>query len=167
MCLRENNHKKYEGRAGHVSTLCIVPCGKRKIWIKNPLAGPTPARDVYIGSFARTCICYAQTFHPHSFCILSAKHGFLRPKELIAEDYNVSFKLLKTNPISVEKLIESAAFKGLYEYQQIIAIVGLEYLTRIRAVFPDKKISTPLEPCRNMGEMISALTKAIHSGNPL
>jgi hypothetical protein len=150
-----------------MSTLCIVPCGKRKIWIEKPLAGPTTAKDVYIGPFAKTCIRYAQTFYPHSFCILSAKHGFLRPDELIPEDYNVSFKLLKTNPISVEKLIESADSKGLFDYQQIIAIVGLEYLARIRAVFPDKSISTPLARCRNMGEMISALMQAIYSGNSL
>lgn len=150
-----------------MSTLCIVPCGKSKIWAENPLAGPTPAKDVYIGPFARTCIRYAQAFYPHSFCILSAKHGFLRPDDLIPEDYNVSFKVLKTNPISIEKLIESADSKGFFDYKKMIAIVGLEYLTRIRAVFPDKSISTPLERCRNMGEMIRALMQAIDSGNPL
>ena len=42
--------------------LCIVPCGKRKIWDEKPNAGPTPARKTYTGVFARTCIMYAEKF---------------------------------------------------------------------------------------------------------
>jgi len=30
-----------------ISVLVIVPCGKRKIWDKNPETGPCEARDVY------------------------------------------------------------------------------------------------------------------------
>lgn len=33
--------------------LCIVPCGTKKIWDENPNAGPTLAKDVYIGPFAK------------------------------------------------------------------------------------------------------------------
>lgn len=29
-----------------MKTLCIVACGKRKIWDKNPIAGPTKAECV-------------------------------------------------------------------------------------------------------------------------
>jgi len=32
------------------STLVIVPCGRSKIWDKNPDAGPTVAKDAYAGS---------------------------------------------------------------------------------------------------------------------
>ena len=28
-----------------MKTLCIVPCGKKKIWDDNPNAGPTKARE--------------------------------------------------------------------------------------------------------------------------
>jgi hypothetical protein len=59
------------------SILCIASCGKEKIWNKNPHAGPTKAQDVYIGSYAKRCAAYAKEFYPSSWCILSAKHGFL------------------------------------------------------------------------------------------
>jgi hypothetical protein len=47
-----------------MKTLCIVPCGKTKIWDKNPNAGPTKAEYVYVGSFAKKCREYATTFYP-------------------------------------------------------------------------------------------------------
>jgi len=60
-------------------TLCVIPCGKTKIWDKKPDAGSTNARDVYIGPFAKKCREYAEKFYSTSWCILSAKHGFLFP----------------------------------------------------------------------------------------
>ena len=37
-----------------MKTLCIVACGKRKIWDKNTNAGPIKAEYVYIGSFTKS-----------------------------------------------------------------------------------------------------------------
>ena len=65
-----------------MKTLCIVPCGSKKIWKKNPNAGPMKAKDVYIGPFASKCQQYAKHFYPESWCILSAKHGFLFHNEI-------------------------------------------------------------------------------------
>ena len=62
-----------------MKTLCIVSCGNRKIWDKNPKAGPTKAECVYIGPFAKKCREYALRFYPSSWYILSAKYGFLFP----------------------------------------------------------------------------------------
>lgn len=50
-----------------MKTLYIVACEKRKIWDKNPNAGPTKAECVYIGSFDKRCIKYAKRFHPLSW----------------------------------------------------------------------------------------------------
>lgn len=60
-----------------MKTLCIVACGKRRIWDKNPNAGPTKAEYVYIDLLAKKCIKYAKKFYPFSQCILSAKYDFL------------------------------------------------------------------------------------------
>ena len=150
-----------------MTPLCIVPCGKKKIWKNNPFAGPTPAINVYIGNFAGTCICYAKTFYPDSFSILSAKYGFLMPGDLIEADYNVTFKDRKTRPISNSDLIKTADLKGLLDYQHIIAVTGTDYLERIRSVFRDKTVYAPLAGCKSMGEMIRKLKKAIESGRPL
>ena len=66
-----------------MKTLCIASCGKSKIWDKQPQAGPMPARSVYVGPFSGACGRYADKFFPESWCILSAKYGFVLPDDLI------------------------------------------------------------------------------------
>ena len=73
-----------------MNTLCVTPCGSKKIRDIFPEAGPTPARDVYIGPFAQKCQQYAQGFYPLEWCILSAKYGFLFPDDIVPGPYNVS-----------------------------------------------------------------------------
>ncbi|MGB9622320.1 MAG: DUF6884 domain-containing protein [Desulfofundulus sp.] len=147
--------------------LCIVPCGIRKIWSLNPRLRAVKARNAYIGSFARTCIQYAERFYPDSYVILSAKHGFLFPDETIPAPYNVTFKEQGTNPITVEELRNQAEEKGLTKYDEIIVIAGREYVEIVRKVFPDKKVIAPLKEARGMGVMISMMKKAMVEGSQL
>ncbi|MEA4884516.1 MAG: hypothetical protein VB144_12840 [Clostridia bacterium] len=56
----------------------------------NPEAGPTPARDVYVGSFAGTCRDYADRFF-EDWVVLSAKYGFMRPYDSAPANYDVTF----------------------------------------------------------------------------
>ncbi|AKG91841.1 hypothetical protein GAH_00828 [Geoglobus ahangari] len=147
--------------------LCIVPCGSFKIWDVKPDAGPTKAKDVYIGSFAKTCIEYAEKFYPNSYVILSAKYGFLFPDEIIPENYNVTFNDPKTNPVSVEELRKQAEEKGLMKYEEIVVVAGSKYVRVVKRVFAGKKILTPLRGLGGMGSMISAMKKAIAEGREL
>ena len=141
--------------------LCVVPCGKRKIWDKYPNAGPTKAKDVYIGPFAKTCIEYAEKFYPGTYVILSAKYGFLFPDEVIPGNYNVTFNDPSTNPITVEELRRQAEQKGLMKYDEIVVIAGRYYVDIVEKVFKGKKIVAPLQGLGGMGKMISAMKKAI------
>lgn len=147
--------------------LCVVPCGKLKIWYRNPNAGPTRAREVYIGNFAKTCIEYAEKFYPKSYVILSAKHGFLFPDEFIPEDYNVTFNDPKTNPISVDELREQAKKKGLMKYNEIVVVAGSKYVNIVKKVFKGTKIIAPLKGLGGIRSMISAMKKAINEGRKL
>ena len=117
-----------------MKTLCIVPCGKQKIWKSNPTAGPTPAGEVYTGSFAQKCQEYVSFFYPGAYVILSAKHGFLWPEDLIPEDYNVTFNDPKTHPITIPEMIESARSKGLYAYDQVVVVAGKKYVEMAKCV---------------------------------
>lgn len=83
--------------------LCIIPCGSKKIWDKSPEIGSTKARDVYIGSFGKVCQKYATTFF-EDWVILSAKHGFLFPEDMIHGNYDVSFNSKSDEIISTQKL---------------------------------------------------------------
>jgi hypothetical protein len=144
-----------------MKTLCIIPCGSKKIWDINPDAGPKMAKEVYIGSFAKKCKQYAETFYPGCWCILSAKYGFLFPDDEVPESYNVTFNDKKTNPISTDKLSEQAKKKGFDQYDNIIVIGGINYTDRISEIFSDKRISTPLKDCKGMGYMMGKLNDAI------
>lgn len=150
-----------------MKTLCVIPCGKRKIWDKNPGAGPTKAKNVYIGPFATSCRRYAERFYPSAWCIISAKHGFLFPDDLVPGPYEVTFSKPKTNPITVQELESQVTRLGLEKYQNIVVIAGKEYISRVRRVFPGKGISTPLVNCSSQGQMMRELRNARERGEPL
>ena len=81
----------------------IIPCGKLKIWSKNPLKGPTIAEEAYIGSPFKVNRSYAERFSD-KWLILSAKYGLIAPDFIIAGNYDVTFNDPSTNPISIEEL---------------------------------------------------------------
>jgi len=141
-------------------TLCIVGCGKSKIWDKNPDICPVKARDIYTGTFSKKCIEYAEKFHPNSWRILSAKYGFMRGDEIIIKPYNACFHHL--NSISVYELKNQIDENGLNEYDKIIVLGGKYYTELIKLIFPFKQIFNPLEGCRGIGYMIKSLNMAIN-----
>ena len=144
-----------------MKVLCIIPCGNRKIWDKNPNAGPTKARDVYIGPFAKKCKEYAEKFYPSSWCILSAKYGFLFPDDIVPGPYNVTFNDKRTNPISVEELSKQVKEKGLDKYEKILVLGGKKYVSVVKKVFSKKKVYVPLEGYKGIGYMMNRINKAI------
>jgi len=148
-----------------MKTICIIPCGSKKIWDSNPHAGPTKAKEVYIGSYVRKCQQYAEAFYPNSWCILSAKYGFLFPDEKIPGPYNVTFNKKATNPISNEELGVQAAKKGLNQYNKIVVLGGKNYVNKTMEVFAGKEILAPLKGCKGMGYMMGKMNDAIISGH--
>jgi hypothetical protein len=150
-----------------MKTLCIVSCGKKKIWDEKPDAGPTKARDVYIGPFATKCIEYAEKFYPTSWCILSAKYGFLFPDDIVPGPYNVTFNNKSTNLISQDELSNQIIEKGLNKFDRIVVLGGRKYVKMIKAVFSQKEIHTPLSGCSGNGEMMKEINNAIQRGIPL
>jgi len=149
-----------------MKTLCIAPCGDRKIWKKIPDAGPQKARNVYTGPYAGKCIQYAEKFYPSSWCILSAKYGFLFPDDVIQGPYNVTFKRKNTNPITIDELLIQADEKGLEGYEKIIVLGGREYSNMVEKILYGKNIYVPLKGLA-MGQSISKLKGAITKGTPL
>lgn len=139
-----------------MNALCIVPCGKKKIWDVSPDAGPTEARSVYMGSLVRKGVQYAEMFYPSSWCILSAKYGFIRPDELIPGPYNVTFNDPTTGPVAVAMLTKQAREKGLTSYDEIVVVGGARYEAIARAVF-EKEIVNPLTGCKGIGFMLQRL----------
>lgn len=142
-------------------TLCIVPCGSKKIWDKNPDAGHTPASEVYIGSFSKKCQEFAQKNYSDSWNILSAKYGFLSPSDIIEGPYNVTFNDSKTNPISIQDLKLQKIQKELDVYDKIVVVAGQKYTKMVENVFQGKKVENPLEGCKGIGFMMGRLNELI------
>jgi hypothetical protein len=126
-----------------VKTLCIVPCGKAKIWDKYPKAGPKKTKDVYTGPFARKCRNYALTFYPKTWRILSAKYGFLKPDDFIQGPYNVSFNDRKTTSVSIDELIRQSKKSQLGKFRKIVVLGGKHYIAMMEKVFGHERISAP------------------------
>lgn len=144
-----------------MSVLCIIPCGRSKIWDERPNAGPTQARFVYTGSFATKCREYAEKFYPTSWCILSAKYGFLFPNDIIPGPYDVSFNDKSTNPLSVSDLAIQVIERRLDRFEKIVVLGGRNYRIMIRGAFPQKEVLAPLEHCKGIGYMMGLLKKAM------
>ena len=147
-----------------MSVLCIVPCGRSKIWDERPKAGPTEAKYVYTGSFAAKCREYAEKFYPASWCILSAKYGFLFPNDIVPEPYHVCFNDKNTNPLSAGDLAAQVVERQLDKYERIVVLGGRNYRTMATEAFPRSEILAPLEHCKGIGYMMGLLKQAITSG---
>lgn len=141
--------------------LCIIPCGSAKVWDSNPNAGPQKAEDVYTGVFAASCQRYARAFFDH-WVILSAKHGFLFPDDMVPEAYNISFIKPSSETISIEALEHQAIQLGLLEFEEITVLGGKHYVDRVKAIFKSgQQIELPLHDCKGIGYMLQRLSQAL------
>ncbi len=114
--------------------LCIISCGGKKIWdgSSGRNAGPTPVRNVYTGNFARLNQKYAERFYPGSWCILSAKYGFLMPDDIVPGNYNV--RITDPEAILRENLREQAQRLGLDRFDRVVVVAGKDYVAAVQRV---------------------------------
>lgn len=147
--------------------LVIVPCGSAKIWDKDPHAGPTPARDTYTGSPFKVNREYAERFGD-DWVILSAKYGFLKPDDIVAGPYNVTFKRRSPPPIEGSALRQQARQQGLDQFREVIGLGGRDYRALIEHAFALSTVRLHF-PFAGMplGESLGAAKLAIATGNAL
>ena len=142
----------------------IVPCGKLKIWSKNPHKGPTPAKEAYVGSPFKVNKSYAERFS-NKWLILSAKYGLIAPDFTITGDYDVTFNDPSTNPISIEELAEQA--KNYQGFDLVVALGGRIYTDIVSKIFSRNgmRVIKPTEGL-SIGESMAKLKNAVSSGKP-
>jgi len=141
--------------------LVIVPCGKAKIWDRQPNRGPTKARSAYIGAPFIVNKTFAEKF-ADKWVILSAKYGFIDSDFVIPENYNTTFKNPSTNPISVNALRKQVKEKNLQNYDFVVALGGEDYLRMIKQAFQDvSKVIAPAQglPLGKAMSHVKALSK--------
>ena len=150
-------------RTGKPSTLVILPCGKLKIWSKNFLAGPTPAKDAYISSVFKLYRKYAESVGT-DWRILSAWYGFLHPEYAI-EDYDARFHesdLHAENWWRLKGLWQQA--RRLPQCEQVVLLGGTLYRQimkkALEGVYLPREITEPFAGL-SVGRTMCALKKSI------
>lgn len=116
------------------TTLVIVPCGSSKVWSKNPTAGPTIARDAYVGSPFKVNREYAESIGDQ-WLILSAKYGFIDPDFVLPGPYEVTFKKKSSGPIDLETLSQQVKDRRLATFDEVVGLGGKEYRHAIETAF--------------------------------
>lgn len=140
--------------------LCIIPCGKKKIWDKYSNYGPMEAKDVYISPFGKACQAYATMFF-ENWVILSAKHGFLRPNDIVLENYDIAFDSKSDEVISIEQLQKQMVDKSLLQFDEIVLLAGKKHKKVVTKLYPEEMITYPLEGCKGIGYMLQRLKEAV------
>jgi hypothetical protein len=114
--------------------LVIIPCGSAKVWSRSPDTGAVPARDAYVGPPFKVSRAFAERFGDR-WLILSAKYGFIAPDFPIPGPYDVTFKEPRTDPLTVELLLQQARDAHLSDFDEAVALGGQEYRRIISEVF--------------------------------
>ncbi len=127
-------------------TLVIVPCVKKKIWDKDPLAKSVKAEEAYISNYFNLCKHYAKRFSD-KWIIFSGKFGILEPEEIFDNNYNTKLRPSEEFKIKVKKQMESIMSK---RFTHIISLCGVEYSNFLKEVLIEfgLTVNTPLDGMR-------------------
>ena len=149
-----------------VRLLVVVPCGRAKIWTKQPGWGATPAAEAYTGAPFVVNGRYAERFGD-AWVVLSAKHGFVPPEADIPGPYEVTFKQPATGPVSVGTLREQIAARGLDRFDVVVGLGGKEYRAAIEAAFAGfpLRLVFPFTGL-SIGRAMQATKRATDAGTP-
>lgn len=147
--------------------LVIVPCGKSKIWDRNPNWGPVAAADAYTGNLFRLNRQYAERFGD-AWLVPSAKYGFVSPDFPIPGSYNVTFRRPATEPMPRDRLRQQVREQQLSRFQTIVGLGGKEYRDAVREAFAGLQVRLvfPFAGLSSQGQMQQMTKRAIVSGDP-
>ena len=149
-----------------MNSLCIIPCGRKKIWDDYPELKQVPAGNAYTGTLHRKSRAYADMFCS-DVRILSAKHGFLALTDKVEENYDLSFHSPRKSIISLRDLRLQVMKQSLLHYDRIIVLTGKKYRPFLERIFPGEAVNYPLIHCRGIGYILRELQSAVDTLSPL
>ncbi|TFJ94455.1 DUF6884 domain-containing protein [Lentibacillus salicampi] len=147
--------------------LSIIPCGRKKIWDKQPELGAVPAKNAYIGTLHKRCRQYAEMF-TDQWVILSAKHGFLFADDMVDGQYDVTFGQKSNEIITFDQLIGQMKRKQLDQFDRLVVLTGKKYRPIINGTFSEDMPSIfPLLEYRGIGFILQALKQSAETQTPI
>lgn len=69
-----------------------------------------------------------------NWVILSAKHGFLRPNDIVLENYDLAFDSKSDKVISIEQLQKQVVDKSLLQFDEIVLLAGKSIKSSNKAI---------------------------------
>ncbi len=96
-----------------------------------------------------------------NWVILSAKHGFLRPNDIVLENYDLAFDSKSDKVISIEQLQKQMVDKSLLQFDEIVLLAGKKHKKVVTKLYPEEMITYPLEGCKGIGYMLQRLKEAV------
>ena len=141
-------------------TVVIVPCGKSKVWDRQPRRGTTPASSVYTGALHKVAQRYARR-HADKWYILSAKYGIIRPDFLIPETYDVTFNT--GDGVSVATLRRQVRAERIHRASKVIVVGGTVYCSVVEQALSKWRV-IPECPFRGLpiGKMLQAINQVLN-----
>jgi len=141
--------------------LCVISCGKSKIWDRHHDEGLVQAADAYVGAFFKCNKEYAVKFHNNNWLILSAKYGFIKPTTLIG-NYNAKFKSSKISPEQQKHFFDQVSIL-IEDHRRVLVLGGKVYVSICRSIFKEFgiEVEAPLIGLKGNGFMQQAVKQAI------
>ena len=144
-----------------MSTLVIIPCGKAKVWDKEPRLGAVAAKNAYTGSPFKVNREYAEAFGDR-WVILSARYGFVDPDHRLPGNYDVTFKKPGPDLVPPHVLRQQIDYLGLAVFDSIVVLGGLGYRVAVQGAFDGltPKLTSPFAGLP-IGKQMQAIKQAI------
>jgi hypothetical protein len=117
--------------------LVVIPCGRSKIWDREPTRGSVSAAEAYTGTLFQLNRQCAEGFGD-AWVILSARYGFIAPDFMIPEPHEVSFKHPATHPIAFDRLREQLREQQLGSFPIIVGLWNKRLRDRARQAPQEK-----------------------------
>lgn len=102
-----------------------------------------------------------------NWVILSAKHGFLRPNDIVLENYDLAFDSKSDEIISMEQLKQQMIEKELLQFDEIVLLAGKKHKKVVTQLYQEEIIKYPLAGCKGIGYMLQRLKGAVGEGKEL
>lgn len=146
--------------------LVIVPCGRSKIWEREPERGPTRAAEAYTGTLFALNRAHAERFGD-AWVILSAKYGFILPDFVLPGPYEVTYTRASTGPIAPAQLRQQVQVLSLRQYPVVVGLGGKAYRAAITVAFApfDVRLAFPFAGLP-IGRMLQATKRALDADDP-
>ena len=146
-----------------MTIIAIIPCGKSKIWDKQPGAGAVAAERAYTGALCRLSRDYA-VIYCDSWFILSAKYGIIRPDFVIPGPYEVTFNRPSPEVVTTEILRRQTIELKLTGASRIVVLGGKAYCFAVRSALFGSGFCGAMEfPVEGLpiGKMLGFLKRAV------